>query len=87
MEDNNNNETHLENVKNGEPFYILNPSEFIRNKEKVLKEFITKKYDDIIKQNKLSADIRCTYFQCNPKIVIFTTYTPFQKYESVVSLK
>ncbi|KYN96034.1 hypothetical protein PGSY75_1444100, partial [Plasmodium gaboni] len=88
MEDNNNNnETNLKTGQNGEQFYFLNPSEFIRNKEKVLKEFITKKYDDIIKQNKLSPDIRCTYFQCNPKIVIFTTYTPFQKYESVVSLK
>ncbi|SCP05840.1 conserved Plasmodium protein, unknown function [Plasmodium ovale] len=66
--------------------YSLKPTEFVQNREKALKEFIRKHYDTVKKNNIVESNY-CSHFEVTPNIVIFTSYTPFKKYESVVSLK
>ncbi|VWU51639.1 conserved protein, unknown function, partial [Hepatocystis sp. ex Piliocolobus tephrosceles] len=73
--------------KKEEFFYFLKPTEFIQNKEKTLKEYIIKKNDSMIKKNNINENDIIASFQVIPNIVIFTSYTPFQKYEKTVSLK
>ncbi|SBS97167.1 hypothetical protein, conserved, partial [Plasmodium ovale curtisi] len=65
--------------------YSLKPTEFVQNREKALKEFIRKHYDTVKKNNIVESNY-CSHFEVTPNIVIFTSYTPFKKYESVVSL-
>ncbi|KAI4836832.1 hypothetical protein MKS88_004637 [Plasmodium brasilianum] len=82
-----NNEEYFKFNEEEENAFFLKPTEFVQNREKILKEFVSKKYDDIIKKNILKENIACTYFQVIPNIVTFTTYDPFKKYERIVSLK
>ncbi|CRG94636.1 conserved Plasmodium protein, unknown function [Plasmodium gallinaceum] len=70
-----------------ENFYFLKPKEFIKDRDKILKEFIKKKNDHIIKNNIVKTNISHAYFQAIPNIVIFTSYVPFKKYECLVNLK
>ncbi|ETB56281.1 hypothetical protein YYC_05717 [Plasmodium yoelii 17X] len=68
-------------------FYFIKPSEFIQNRRKTLEDFIKNKNDSIIKKNNIKDNITCSYFEVIPNIVSFTSYSPFNKYESIVSLK
>ncbi|SCM03868.1 conserved Plasmodium protein, unknown function [Plasmodium chabaudi chabaudi] len=68
-------------------FYFIKPSEFIQNRGKTLEGFIKNKNDNIIKKNNVKDNSTCPYFEAIPNIVSFTSYTPFNKYERIVSLK
>ncbi|CAD2111083.1 conserved Plasmodium protein, unknown function [Plasmodium vinckei] len=68
-------------------FYFIKPSEFIQNRGKILEDFIKNKNDNITKKNNVKGNSTCSYFEAIPNIVSFTSYTPFNKYEKIVSLK
>lgn len=93
LSENNNNVEKYEHNNNNlnfdddDDFYFIKPSEFIQNRRKTLEDFIKNKNDNIIKKNNIKDNITCSYFEVIPNIVSFTSYSPFNKYETVVSLK